>query len=177
VTDGVRLSAVILSAKDLAGIGSVIVESTLCELIVEKIIWALCGLKPEQGKFLTDRMQLDKRLELIGDLWKPALDDAKRATLTKLISDLKETNNDRNIIVHGHWVLQMVGTEDADTSPEGILNGRGWLTPPSPVAQKRKLKSAPAEFAADKLEETAERISLLTSALCEFARESGIVVA
>jgi len=165
------VSKLILSAEELAAIGVVAVESTYSEHVVEGIIWDLCRLKEAQGKFLTDRMPLDKKLDLMGDLWKPQLNAHNLAGLTRLIAGLKEANNERNIIIHGYW-----------NQPDSLKRlSLKWLAanvelPPreSPVATKRRLKSDPLQFSAAKIKSTAGHISDLTGKLWDFAADSGI---
>lgn len=99
---GKMLSEVIMSEPYLAAIGMVVIESTYLERMVERLIWWLCKLNPKQGKFLTARIQMDSRLELLSDLAKPRIADPTRlAVFTTLISDLKNANNERNVVVQG----------------------------------------------------------------------------
>jgi hypothetical protein len=161
----ILLSNTVLTEDELRAIGNVAVELTYCEHMVEDIIWTLAGMKNDQGKFFTDRMQLDKRLELMGDLWKPQLagDDLKK--LTDLISDIKEANNDRNTIIHGFWHMPKLPLKE-------------WMAnqkfPPA-TAEKRRLRSDPIKFSATNIRKTAERISDLTGALWEFAYDKGLL--
>ena len=47
---------------------------------------------------------MNSRLDLMRDLAKPTITDpARLEVFTKLISDLKDANNDRNVVIHGLW--------------------------------------------------------------------------
>lgn len=164
----ILVSTFVLDLNELAAIGSVAVESTYCEHVVEGIIWDLCRLKEAQGKFLTDRMLLDKRLDLMGDLWRPLLSDSeKSATLTRIVSGLKEANNERNLIIHGHWEMGASIAQIMGMSAKEAAKVRA-------VATKRRLKSDPVTFSAEKILQTAMRIAELTGELWDFAADAGI---
>lgn len=60
-----RITTLIFTKDQLAAIGSVVVESTFCEEVVEEIIWGLSKLEPEQGKFFTGPLQMNSRLDLL----------------------------------------------------------------------------------------------------------------
>lgn len=104
---GKMLSELIMSEPYLAAIGMVVIESTYLERFVERLIWWMCKGKPKQGKFLTARMLMDSRLELLSDLAKPKIKEPTRLDVfTSLISDLKKVNVDRNVVVHGLWTAK-----------------------------------------------------------------------
>jgi hypothetical protein len=165
--DGILLSKVVLSSKELAAIGSVAVESTYSDFIIESMIWAICKLRQDQGKFFTSGMMMDRKLELLGDLWKPLLADTPRAKLTEIISGLKEANNRRNIVIHGEW-----------SYPKAVPFSaiRTFMTDPDKadsVATKRRLRSEPLQLRSNQVDEVAQRISSLTLQLLTFAYQEG----
>lgn len=158
-------SRLALSAEQLAAIGSVAVESSWSEFWIEEITFEIAGLRRESGKFFTFRMPMDKRLDLLGDLWKPKISDARKlAQFTKIISDLKEANIDRNTIIHGLWG----GGADSTIDIESFESGGPMLK--NPRALKMRLKDDPIVFSPENIEKTAEKIARLTEELIEFAR-------
>jgi hypothetical protein len=147
-----------MSDSDRAAIGMVVIESTYLERHVEFLIWRLCGLDPEQGKLFTTRMQMDSRLDLLRDLAKPKIKDpTKCAVFTKIISDLKVTNNDRNTVIHGLWFAKS----------KGIFE---WETP-TPTATKQRLNRPPLTMSANQIAEVARKISSGAHDLVEFAKK------
>jgi hypothetical protein len=170
----ILVSKYVLDQRDLALIGSIALECTYCEQAVEQIIWCLCKLKPEQGKFFTDRILLDKRLELLGDLWKPLLKGQALVRLTDLIGRIKEMNSKRNTIIHGEW------TRGGKVIHLGVM-GLMALQPaadvsrsPPPKATRRRAKSDPVSFDATELSKVAEAFAELTAGLVEFAASHGV---
>ena len=163
------MSKFILTDDQLRAIGCVALESTYAEQLIEQLTWRLCSIQEEQGKFFTDRMPFDRRLDLLSDLWKPMIKDKKRLLmLTKILADLKEANGDRNTIIHGNWtysVSAMVALSE--------LSKGDWKKPPA-VAIKRRLRSDSLQSPAVRIQETASRISELTNDLYEFAQMEGL---
>jgi hypothetical protein len=105
-----RIVTKILTKDQLAAIGSVAVESTICEEQVDELIWRLSGMKEIAGRFFTHTMSMQPKLDLLAELGKPQLRSEKRLKeFTKLISDLKEANLARNVAVHGKWLTNGTG--------------------------------------------------------------------
>jgi hypothetical protein len=147
--DGKMLSEVIMSEPHLAAIGMVVIESTYLEKFIERLIWWLCKVNPKQGKFLTARMLMDSRLDLLSDLAKPKIKDpSRRQVLTTLISDLKNVNNERNVVVHGLWTPQ----PKLPIAPSGIIE---WEA----IAIKERWKDPPLKMSPDQIVEVARSIS------------------
>jgi hypothetical protein len=158
-----RLVTYILTQEQLAAIGSVVVESTFCEEQVERLIWRLCKLDPEQGKFLTGSINMNSRLDLLSVIGKPLLrSEVKRRELTKLISDLKESNNARNVVVHGTWMTDGVGVLQ-------VLQEGAEKHPPA-VAHKRRPNSPPLTKSAANIAAIAFDIARLSTELSTFSR-------
>jgi hypothetical protein len=146
-----------MSDSDRATVGMVVIESTYLERHVEFLIWRICGLDPEQGKFFTTRMQMDSRLDLLRDLAKPEIKDpSRRAVFTNIISALKVANNDRNTVIHGLWFAKS----------KGIFE---WETP-TPTATKQRLNRPPLTMSANQIVEVARKISSSALDLVAFAK-------
>jgi len=144
-----------LTKEQCEAIGYVAVESAFLERLVEVLIWGICSLGEAQGKFITDPMRLDKRLDLFGDLAKRKLNNPDRiALLTRIISDLKETNNDRNIIIHGLWF----SSDPNEKEPSGK----------AAIAIKLRPRSEPIRLSGQKIMVTAEKILQLSRELYQF---------
>lgn len=162
-------ATIVLTQEYLADIGSVAVESANCEKRVESLIWDLLGIEERQGKFLSKGTQFSSSLEILLNLAKERLGEHENliAEFTKIKSDIVEAIKDRNVIIHGEWeprtknFLQLLGT-----GPEGH---------PPPIAYKRTLNSARAEFPAEKAREVALRFSKLTQRLMDFSVENWAV--
>ena len=59
----------VLTPEQLQAIGSVAVETTYVEHLLEFLIWKLVGIKePTRGRYLTDRLGISQKLELVGEL-------------------------------------------------------------------------------------------------------------
>src|SRR5690348_10241535 len=97
-------SSRILSKEQLAAIGCVAIESTYAEIFVEEIIWDLCGLDDEHGKHLTDKVSMKSRLELLSRIGKQHTTKLQAEELTRIVSDFKIANEDRNTTIHGVWI-------------------------------------------------------------------------
>lgn len=155
-------SRLIMTTEQLAAVGSVALESTECEMVVEDLIWKLARLNQESGKLFTQGMQMQNRLEMLLQLGK--LNIVQPATLerfTGLISKLKELNGSRNIIIHGSWgawyTLAEIRTDPLKVS--------------IPIARKRRPNSPPATLAADKVDAVAIEINEFTQKLYEFSKK------
>lgn len=150
-------SVAILTTEQLAAIGSVAVESTYCELEVEQWIWVLAGLEPERGIHFTHGIQLQNRLDMLGQLAKERLSNQEdKVEMAALISDLKIANNDRNVVIHGMWFSAV---ERRKLISDGIASH------PPATAFKRRLRSDPLELSASAVSEVAQRIANLTFTL------------
>lgn len=151
----------ILSTEQLAEIGSVAVESTQCEAIVESLIWALSGMRRDVGKHFTHGIQLNNRLELLSTLGKLQLPDSEQNEFTSIISELKDLNNKRNQVIHGSWgVWYTVRELQALKDPDAPL---------APKSMKRRLNTSPLEFSSDALKGLPEAIDSAVLKLCAFA--------
>ena len=161
--DGFLQSRMILTTKQLASIGSVAVESTNCEMMVEFVIWSLLRLDEEQGKFITQGIQMKNRLELLLNLAKENFGDADEliTEFTGLITQMKAANEKRNIIIHGNWTTQV------KNSLALFVNGPEHYPPA--IAKKRRLREPSLEFSAELIYATAEEIAALTVRLTSFA--------
>lgn len=160
----ILFSSLALTSEQLSAIGNVAVESTYCEQLLEEIIWALLELQDDQGKFITDRMLLDKRIELINDLWKPRLTDPEKLkTYCSISARLKEANKKRNTIIHGYWHIPTMKVSD-------LMNDHPF---PPAVAIKRRLRSQPTTFSAENIQNVAEEIAEITNTMLEFAFQEG----
>lgn len=156
---GKTLSEVIMTEPHLAAIGMVVIESTYLERMVERLIWWLCRLNPQQGKFFTARTQMDARLELLSDLAKPRIADPTRlAVFTKLIADLKNVNTERDVMVHGLWTPK----PQLPIATSGIME---WQI----TSIKERPKVAPLTMSPDQIVEVAKRISSGYFDLASFA--------
>lgn len=158
-TKGTMLPEIIMTEPQLAAIGMVVIESTYLEQLVERLIWWACKLEPKQGKFLTTRIQMDSRLDLLSDLAKPKITDPTRLEVfTTLISDLKNANNDRNVVVHGLWSPQ----PKLPIAASGIIE---WEA----TALKERLRSPPLTMSPNQIAEVARRINSGYFDLASFA--------
>ena len=99
-----RMSKQVLDDAELAALGSVVVESTFAEALLDTIISHMSRLdKDELVLFLRGAM-MQTKLELMADLGKLKLRSPKRkAAFAKIVSRLKHLNADRVIAVHGVW--------------------------------------------------------------------------
>lgn len=155
-------SEIVLVPEHLAAIGSVAIESSNCERLIENIIWQLLGLEEDQGKFLTKGTQFQSSLELFLNLAKERLGDREDLTaiVTKIKSDIKEAVTDRNVIIHGEWKSPI---------PNFLaLLSNGPAGYPPARAYKRTLNSAPTEFPAEKARDLALRFAHLSDELVQF---------
>lgn len=154
----------VLNKDQLASIGAVAVECTYLDSFVEAIIWSICQLDIKQGKFFTSMMQLDKKLDLLSDLGKQKLTEAKIKEFTEIISYCKLANNDRNTIIHGTWISADAGLAPL-LFPDDTRKGA--------MAIKRRLRSEALTFSADKVDAVAARLSNAITRLFNFANENG----
>jgi hypothetical protein len=159
------VSQTILTQEQLAAIGCVAIESTYCEIVVEKLIWQLSGLDDEHGKHFTQNVQLNSRLELLSTLGKMHIsDEIHKAEFVKLVSDLKIANTDRNTVIHGSWSSSvrnflLLWRDGADKHPPA-------------QASKRRPNKEPITTSADKVIEVAQRIANLKRDLLDFAERT-----
>ena len=92
---------------------------------------------------------MDHRLDLLRDLAKPTITDpARLEVFTTLISELKDANNDRNVVVHGLWNPM----PKMPIAASGIIE---WEA----TAIKEKLRSPPLIMSANKIIEVARSIN------------------
>jgi hypothetical protein len=98
------MSPHVLDSKELAALGSVVVESTFAESLIETLISEMSKLdKGALVLFLRGAM-MNTKLELLADLGKLKLRSAKRKeAFAEIISRLKHLNSERVIAVHGVW--------------------------------------------------------------------------
>lgn len=158
-----RVATLIFTKDQLAALGSVVIESTACEELVESLIWNLSRLTEDQGKFFTSSINMNSRLELLSSLGKPLLrSETKKTEFAKLISDLKEANGARNIVVHGKWQTDGVGILT-------VMQDGPEKHPPA-IVKKRRLNIAPLTRGAAEMEAIALTLASLTSELMSFSR-------
>lgn len=158
-----RLTTLIFTKEQLAALGSVVVESTACEELVETLIWNLAKLTEDQGKFFTSSINMNSRLELLSSLGKPLLrSEAKKAEFTRLISNLKEANAARNIVVHGKWQTSGVGVL--------LVMRDGPDKHPPAIVEKRRPNNAPLTRSAAEIKTIALTLGRLTFDLLIFAQ-------
>lgn len=147
----------ILEIEQLAEIGSIAVESTYCEMLVESLIWTIARLDETRGKLFTHGMQMQPRLEMLSSLGKQNLDtEAKTKIFIAIISDLKENNEKRNIVIHGNWGAWYTLAD---------LRKFGKRA----KALKRRPNSPPSELEVDQLEALAVSIEAAAERLRKFA--------
>mgnify|MGYP000895688977 CR=1 FL=1 len=153
----------IMSAEQLAEIGSVALESTECEVMVESLIWALAGLDSERGKLFTQSLMMNSRLELLLAVAKSRLTTEEQVTrLTAIVGALKELNTKRNTIIHGSWGAWVTLRELA-AIPDTAAPAK---------AIKRRPNKAPIELSVAELIGTPESIAKATADLRAFAEEA-----
>ena len=153
----------IMSSEQLAEIGSLALESTDCEVMVESLIWDLAGMDPDSGKLFTHGMQMNTRLETLSSLGKARLSsDDQLEKFAAIISTLKDLNSKRNMVIHGIWGAWMTLREIA-LSPQ---------SKPTPKAFKRRPNKSPLELSAADLHGMPEAIARATAALRGFAEKA-----
>ncbi len=152
-----------MSAEQLAEIGSIALESTECEVMVESLIWDLAGLDTDAGKLFTHSMQMNTRLETLSSLGKARLSSEDQLNkFAAIISTLKDLNSKRNTVIHGSWGAWVTLREIA-MSP---------YSTPTPKAIKRRPNKSPVELSAAELQGTPEAIAKATAALRTFAEKA-----
>lgn len=152
-------SELTLSRVQLQAIGSVAVESAYLDFFVEGLIWDICSLDTPTGKCFTKNLQLKGKLELLSDVAKPKIKDKRRLALfTKIISELKEANENRNAIVHGIW------------APKTPISKKGWLRDHDAIAIKDRLKTGPRLFPVSEIRATAKKLVWGIWALLKFSQ-------
>ena len=154
----------VLTQEHLPAIVCVAIESTYADAIVEEIIWALCGLDEEHGKHFTSGVQTSNRLELLSTLAKLHTPKELQPQVTKIISDLKISTNERNAVIHGFWIrcLPDGSLATLDEHPDPKLAAK---------AEKRRLNSDPVVFSADAVMGLAERLYNLRCDLVWFVED------
>jgi hypothetical protein len=159
-----RIASHILTKDQLAAVGSVAIESTVCEQTVDALIWALAGMDESEGRLFTHTMNMQPKLILLGELGKPQLRSKKKLQqFADLISDLKVANGDRNILVHGNWRTDGVGVIRV------LAEGAEGHAPP--IAEKHSKQGAVTEQrSAARAEAVAKRLAQLTWELETFSR-------
>lgn len=152
----------ILSAEQLAEIGSIALESTECEVVVEELLWALAGLDRERGILFTQNMQMKSRIEMLSALGKARLpNDQSLSEFNELIQELNNLNQKRNHVIHGSW--------GAWTTLRELARRPGSEFTVTPKAIKRRPNKAPMELSAEQLRGLPEQIAHATARLMQFA--------
>lgn len=147
----------VLTPEQLEAIGCVAIISAYLQNYMERLVWSLCHIKESDGKFLTDRLMVDKLADLLSDIAKPRIETTEKlAIFTEIISKIKEANTERNTIIHGIW-LPIIKQE----------KGKQKIGPGQ--ATKRRLKSDPVYFEAEKIMTTAHKLNKIHHELYEFA--------
>ena len=107
------ISAQLLGDELLRAIGSVAVESAYLEGTLEAYIKAACRFDDSKTRLFVTGVLLQKKLDLVRDLYEPVMPDAAKADFAKIISEIKELCDKRNTIIHGLWFPpQIVGQRD-----------------------------------------------------------------
>jgi hypothetical protein len=155
----------IMSAEQLAEIGSIALESTQCEVIVEEVLWALAGLDHERGIHFTQNMQMKSRLELLTTLGRSRLSDEPSLNeFNALVEELKDLNTKRNHVIHGSWGAWITLQE--------LIKQSGPNLSITPKAMKRRPNKPPVELSADQLKGLPEQIAQATKRLIQFAEKT-----
>jgi hypothetical protein len=99
-----KRSSHLLSEKQLAALGSLVVESAFLESLVDDLIQELSRLRDEQYALFTSRAMLAAKLDLLLQLGTMRLRSKRRQTkFSAIIIDLKTLNTERTTAVHGIW--------------------------------------------------------------------------
>ena len=166
-------SEIILTQEHLAAIGSVAIESSNCERLIESIIWNILGIKESQGKFISKASGFKTSIDLMTNLVRERLkqnaekNDEILKEFSEITAALTKANERRNIVIHGDWrqpfqnFLDMLGR-----TPEEF---------PTAKVFKRQTHSAPIEFPAEEAREVAVDLSHLQHRLLMFiSTEAGV---
>src|SRR6267142_5973042 len=154
------LSEDVLSVEERAAIGTVVLETTYLEYYVAGLCWQLMGVKQAAGEVVTNRLSIMPRLDFLLELGCSSLKEPKLTVFKKLIVDLKEQIEHRNIIVHGTWIGQMEKVPDLKraVNPSGEETSILRLAPAMSLFQRKKKWR---KFSAKDIENTAKQISKL----------------
>ena len=95
----------VLSQEELAEIGSIAVQSTICEQLVGEMLWHLADMSESIGEHFTQAMSISTRLDLLRTLGaeRLATGSPELAEFSGIVSDLKALNALRNHAIHGSW--------------------------------------------------------------------------
>ena len=155
-----------MSTEELAEIGSIALEWTECETLVEHLLWQLAGMSAENGAHFTFNMQMKSRLDMLATLGRERLPEgAQLEKFNAIIGELQELNTKRNHIIHGSWGAWVTLAELARYFEPGRIV--------VPVAHKRtkpgKKDQIPQKVSAKELKGVPERIAQATEKLWKFA--------
>ncbi len=144
----------------LASIGAIAAESAYLERFIETVILGLAKLPPEVGPLVCKGM-IDAKIDLLRELGNIKLKrfPRRKAKFAEIISELKRTNGERSIAIHGIW-------------HGGMFHGAGLLNftfTPAQATKKGKLGHPEATMTATRAHKLSHEISEAHHDLHEFA--------
>lgn len=120
-----------LGAEQLASIGMVAVEATYLEFHVQRLIERLLGIDNHpQSSLLTDRLGYAQKLDTLNELGRTMLqDDKQREEWSAYMANMRRLIEDRNVIIHGIWLLPQVSRTNPNPAPSAVrLRPKGVKT-------------------------------------------------
>lgn len=149
----VKLKSALFSQEHLAALGTVAVESSNLEELLDIIIDGLLRLKKNQMDIVLEGAMMQRKLELVKDLGrlklKPKTQTAQITELCQIIGDLNHANQERVTAIHGIW-------RPADKAQ---LINKVHGTANAIATKKGRRNQADSKLASDKLLGVAARIS------------------
>ncbi len=131
-----------LSKGDMQEIGRVAAWSSMLDTAMEVSIWLLLDVPRPEARQMTHGMNADRRRQWLVLLSKSnRLDNAKRATIEGLLTQIAEAIQDRNKVIHGLWHIGSDGLPwAAKYSDKGNLTFHKRLDAPliHPIAEEAK---------------------------------------
>ena len=127
-----RLALSISKGKRMM-IGTICVNWSIMEFLVQRIIWNLRNLNEKEGREVTGNCDINSWRKMLKDDAKKILkgreDDKKE--LVSIAGDIKKWQPQRNLLVHAYWSINDEGRLYAVIFREGQLRG------PNPMTWKR----------------------------------------
>lgn len=160
------LSTIYCDQTLLAHIGSIAAESAYLERYIETVLYGLTKMTREVGHVVIERTMFDGKVDLLNQIGKTKLKarPKKLARFTEIISDIKASNSERVIAVHGVWLPQ------SPNLTMGIIDA--LRQPKRPIATKRgKLDKPDTTLTSERAEKVAESIYQAHLALHDFVDE------
>ncbi|MES2281367.1 MAG: hypothetical protein V4542_08135 [Pseudomonadota bacterium] len=93
----------VLPEDGLALIGSIAMEATYAEQVIEEVIWGLLDVGREKGFHITSNMMMGNRIKLLNNLGMEVLTGKLKVEFKGLIDKLDEAAKKRNTVIHGYW--------------------------------------------------------------------------